>query len=217
MWWSVAASSSSVVVLCVCVCVCVCVPVLVASTVHTYGMDASTIPYHTIPYHTIPYHTIPAAHGHWCAFTDLYHTIPYHTPLYQGNLLATVLFQRTPFTEGCAGAISLAPWPSIARSQLKKMYHVSVDLFGTGQVSVTDIYHTIPWVCYRRRNQWLRLALALFCLPLIWLARVVYLLVGVAEGWGGRRGYAYPCVVLGHAMLRYSVGVGLGVWYGMVW
>ena len=34
-------------------------------------------------------------------------------------------------------------------------------------------YHTIPWVCYRRRNQWLRLALALFCLPLIWLARVV--------------------------------------------
>ena len=54
----------------------------------------------------------PAAHGHWCAFTDLYHTIP---------------------------------------------------------------YHTIPWVCYRRRNQWLRRALALFCLPLIWLARVVYL------------------------------------------
>ena len=41
---------------------------------------------------------------------------------------------------------------------------------------------------YRRRNQWLRLALALFCLPLTWLARVVYLLVGVAEGWGGRRG-----------------------------
>ena len=36
--------------------------------------------------------------------------------------------------------------------------------------------HTIPWVCYRRRNQWLRLALALFCLPLMWLARVVYLL-----------------------------------------
>ena len=34
---------------------------------------------------------------------------------------------------------------------------------------------TIPWVCYRRRNQWLRLALALCCLPLIWLARVVYL------------------------------------------
>ena len=21
----------------------------------------------------------PAAHGHWCAFTDLYHTIPYTT------------------------------------------------------------------------------------------------------------------------------------------
>ena len=66
-------------------------------------------------------------------------------------------------------------------------------------------------MCYRRRNQWLRLALALFCLPLMWLARVVYLLVGVAEGWGGRRGYAHPCAVLGHAMLRHSVGVGLGV------
>ena len=68
---------------------------------------------------------------------------------------------------------------------------------------------TIPWVCYRRRNQWLRLALALFCLPLIWLARVVYLLVGVAEGWDGRRGH--PCAVLGYAMLRYNVGVGVGV------
>ena len=47
---------------------------------------------------------------------------------------------------------------------------------GTG-APFADLY-TIPWVCYRRRNQWLRLALALFCLPLIWLARVVYLLVG---------------------------------------
>ena len=72
-------------------------------------------------------------------------------------------------------------------------------------------YHTIPWVCYRRRNQWLRLALALFCLPLIWLACVVYLLVCVAEGWDGRRGCVYPCVVLGYVMLRYSVGDGVGV------
>ena len=54
------------------------------------------------------------------------------------------------------------------------------------------------------------LALALFCLPLIWLARVVYLLVGVAEGCGGWRGHAYPCAVTGYAMLRYSVGVGVG-------
>ena len=42
-------------------------------------------------------------------------------------------------------------------------------------------------MCYRRRNQWLRLALASFCLPLTWLARVVYLLVGAAEGCGGWR------------------------------
>ena len=48
----------------------------------------------TWPY-VVPIGEDPAAHGHWCAFTDLYHTIPY---------------------------------------------------------------------------QWLRLALALFCLPLIWLA-----------------------------------------------
>ena len=66
-------------------------------------------------------------------------------------------------------------------------------------------------MCYRRRNQWLRLALALFCLSLIWLARVVYLLVGVAEGWGGRWGHTYPCAVLGYVMLRYGVGVGVGV------
>ena len=75
---------------------------------------------------------------------------------------------------------------------------------------------TIPWVCYRRRNQWLRLALALFCLPLIWLARVVYLLVGVAEGCGGWRGHAYPCAVTGYAMLRYSVGVGVGFLRGVL-
>ena len=77
--------------------------------------------------------------------------------------------------------------------------------------AVVGPYHTIPWVCYRRRNQWLRLALALFCLPLIWLACVVYLLVCVAEGWDGRRGCVYPCVVLGYVMLRYSVGDGVGV------
>ena len=47
-------------------------------------------------------------------------------------------------------------------------------------------YHTIPWVCYRRRNQWLRLALDVFCLPLIWLARVVYLLVGLPLIWLAR-------------------------------
>ena len=64
-------------------------------------------------------------------------------------------------------------------------------------------------MCYRRRNQWLRLALAKFDLPLIWLARVVYLLVGAAEGWGGWQGYANPCAVLGHAVLRTMV------WYAI--
>ena len=32
----------------------------------------------TWPY-VVPIGEDPAAHGHWCAFTDLYHTIPYHT------------------------------------------------------------------------------------------------------------------------------------------
>ena len=31
----------------------------------------------TWPY-VVPIGEDPAAHGHWCAFTDLYHTIPYH-------------------------------------------------------------------------------------------------------------------------------------------
>ena len=30
-----------------------------------------------------PHSACPAAHGHWCAFTDLYHTIPYHTIPYR--------------------------------------------------------------------------------------------------------------------------------------
>ena len=29
--------------------------------------------------YVVPIVEDPAAHGHWCAFTDLYHTIPYHT------------------------------------------------------------------------------------------------------------------------------------------
>ena len=36
----------------------------------------------TWPY-LVPIGEDPAAHGHWCAFTDLYHTIPYHTMPYR--------------------------------------------------------------------------------------------------------------------------------------
>ena len=45
--------------------------------------------------------------------------------------------------------------------------------------------------------------------PPFW--RVVYLLVGAAEGWGGWQGHAYSCALLGYAVLRYGVGVGVGV------
>ena len=41
---------------------------------------------------------------------------------------------------------------------------------------------TIPWVCYRRRNLWLRLALALSCPPLILLERVGLVAVTVFGG-----------------------------------
>ena len=43
---------------------------------------------------------------------------------------------------------------------------------------------TMPWLCYRRRNQWLRLAIASFCLPLTWLARVVCLAYAEATFFG---------------------------------
>ena len=58
----------------------------------------------TWPY-VVPIGEDPAAHGHWCAFTDLYHTIPYHT--------------RAPFT-----CLSLAPPahadPDLMRVELKR-------------------------------------------------------------------------------------------------
>ena len=64
-------------------------------------------------------------------------------------------------------------------------------------------------MCYRRRNQWLRLAIVLFGLRLMWLARiVVYLLVGAVEGWCGWRGYANPRDVT----LCYVTMLVLGFW-----
>ena len=77
---------------------------------------------------------------------------------------------------------------------------------------------TIPWACYRRRNQWLRLALALFCLPLIWLARVVYLTyveatvfgVGMHVGCDGcnndgarARDHTMPCHTIPYQTMPY--------------
>ena len=70
--------------------------------------------------------------------------------------------------------------------------------FGSTPVQFTQFRtHAMPWVCYRRRNQWLRLALASFCLPLMWLARVVYLLVVLLRGGAGGGRHAHPCAVLG--------------------
>ena len=50
------------------------------SSVHGSRADSSC----TWPY-VVPIGEDPAAHGHWCAFTDLYHTIPYHTIIYMST------------------------------------------------------------------------------------------------------------------------------------
>ena len=50
----------------------------------------------------------------------------------------------------------------------------------------------MPWVCYRRRNQWLRVALASFCLPLTWHQ------CGIKVGLCAGRVRAMPLLVLRH-------------------
>ena len=134
------------------------------------------------------------------------------------------------FTEGYGGVnlSNLAPWPleyavllvSLRSVQFNELKYFNI-AFGGGDCRIQITPGGVKaHLCYRRRNQWLRLAVALFCLPLTWLARVVYLLVGVAEGTaegcGGWRGHAYPCAVTGYAMLRYSVGVGVGFLRGVL-
>ena len=57
----------------------------------------------------------PAAHGHWCAFTDIYHTIPYHT------------LQTTSCT-----------WPYVVPVGEDPAAHGHWCAF-------TDLYHTIPY------------------------------------------------------------------------
>ena len=88
------------------------------------------------------------------------------------------------------------PWPTGKHLQTHFVQFSSVHHVQFSSVRVV-VHHTMPyrqfssapcrtipsqtsaapyqWVCYRRRNQWLRLALASFCLHLTWLARVVYL------------------------------------------
>ena len=67
-----------------------------------YGFPMQTT-YHTTtqfstnctwPY-VVPIGEDPAAHGHWCAFTDLYHTIPYH------GWISLVVVSITGATHGC--------------------------------------------------------------------------------------------------------------------
>ena len=139
-----------------------------------------------LPYHTIPYHDIPC--------------------LTEGIYWATGLSLTTPFTEGRLGVNNKASPPGRHQERAPKQRCTFIPTTS----SSVQTYHGFSSVCYRRRNQWLRLALAPFCLPLTWLARVVYLLVGAAEGWGRWWGHACPCAATGYAMLRYGVGVGVG-------
>ena len=51
-----------------------------------------------------------AAHGHWCAFTDLYHTIPYHT--HHQPYSTTLSFLLSLFHPSLAPCISPTLLPS---------------------------------------------------------------------------------------------------------
>ena len=127
----------------------------------------------TIPCHAIPDYIMLAAHG-WCTFADLYHTIcwfhhslgtiPCHHTMALGRASVQCLSARTqpPTATGTPSHTSTMPYHAIRLLGPRPLVHLHRPL----------PYHTIPWVCYCRRNQWLRLALALFCLPLIWRARV---------------------------------------------
>ena len=123
----------------------------------------------TWPY-VVPIGEDPAAHGHWCAFTDLYNTIPYHTipcrvcllfinthvwssiasgqpvmntrlPLWAVLRVWTVRTGWGKYSEGATATFS-PPGPVC-------LVTLSLSEAGPGrfgrQVSVTGIYHTMPY------------------------------------------------------------------------
>ena len=76
------------------------------------------------------------------SFIDFYHTIPYHT----------ISHHTTPYRGCCCRR----------RNRARRTFGSSfaIPYHGCTTVDATSGYvWTIPWVCYRRRNQWLRLAL----------------------------------------------------------
>ena len=164
--------------------------------------------YHTIPYHTRQTKGCPH-YNHRNLFCIIIYTIPYHTiPYHRLTEPATAKCSRGPgrvarsrllAAHGARSYLSVRTQPPMAT------YYTKAIPYHTGAHRPLP-YHTM--VCYRRRNQQLRLVLALLCLPLIWLARGVYLLVGAVEVWGGWRGHANPCAVLCYVVLCYGVGVG---------
>ena len=60
----------------------------------------------------------PAAHGHWCAFTDLYH-LPYHAILTDASGRRVVISPECTFTDICH-AIAYRHWPLVATPSLKR-------------------------------------------------------------------------------------------------
>ena len=79
---------------------------------------------------------IPAAHGHWCAFTDLYHAIPYH--------MVARCRQLTPWYGMVCHGMPCARSCLSVRTQ---------PLTATGAPSQTSTipYHTIPCPLYQRK------------------------------------------------------------------
>ena len=63
----------------------------------------------TWPY-VVPIGEDPAAHGHWCAFTDLYHTIPYLAPCAANSLHRVMLAVTTSVSNviGGTGTLGIA-------------------------------------------------------------------------------------------------------------
>ena len=79
---------------------------------------------------------LPAAHGHWCAFTDLYHTIPCHTIPYRTSRSA-----RAPDYiingYGCPMQTISCTWRYVVPISENQAAHGHWCTF-------TDIYHAMP-------------------------------------------------------------------------
>ena len=155
-----------------------------------------------MPYHAMHWGRVPSVHGMY------YPVLAWSIQLLAYAMPSVPVPPIMSLTWGFSGGGARVPARSVLPSDIVPVRSWTRTLRRPGIRHRHLPCHAMPRVCYRRCNQWLRLVLASFCLPLTWLARVVCLLVGVAEGWGGRRGHAHPCAVLGHAICVTVLALG---------